>query len=63
MISKRTQELLQADKELVIHPYCIVGQNRGVVYEKAHGIYVVDTEGKEYIDFSSQLVCCSLGHR
>jgi len=63
MISKRTQELLQADKELVIHPYCIVGQNRGVVYEKAHGIYLVDTEGKEYIDFCSQLVCCNLGHR
>lgn len=63
MIGKRTQELLQADKEHVIHPYCIVGQNRGVVYEKAHGIYVVDTEGKEYIDFCSQLVCCNLGHR
>jgi len=63
MISKRTQELLQADKEHVIHPYCIVGQNKGVVFEKAHGIYLVDTEGKEYVDFCSQLVCCNLGHR
>lgn len=62
MVSKRTQELLQADKEHVIHPFCVMGQNMGIVIEKAHGIYLIDTEGKEYIDFSSQLVCCNLGH-
>jgi len=63
MISQRTQELLQADIDHVLHPFYTVGQNMGMVIEKAHGIYVVDTEGKEYIDFSSQLVCCNLGHR
>jgi len=63
MISKRTQELLQADKEHIIHPFGVVGQNKGLVIEKTHGIYLVDTEGKEYIDLSSQLVCCNLGHR
>jgi len=63
MVSKRTQELLQADIDHVMHPFNVMGQNKGMVIEKAHGIYLVDTEGKEYIDFSSQLVCCNLGHR
>lgn len=63
MISERTQDLLQADIDHVIHPFEVVGQNRGIVMEEARGVYLVDTEGKEYIDFSSQLVCCNLGHR
>ena len=63
MVSKRTQELLQADAEKVVHPMHTVGKNRGMVMEKAHGIYMVDTEGKEYIDLTSQLICVNLGHR
>ena len=62
MTSERTKELLQADLEHVVHPFCVVGENLGIVFEKSHGIYLVDTEGKEYIDLSSQLVCCNLGH-
>ena len=63
MVSKRTQELLQTDREQIIPNMGIVGENIGFVIEEAHGIYLVDTEGKEYIDFSSQVVCCNLGHR
>ena len=62
MLSKRTQDLIQADKEHHVHPWWIVGQEVDAVFEEAHGIYLVDTEGKEYIDFSSQLVCSNLGH-
>jgi adenosylmethionine-8-amino-7-oxononanoate aminotransferase len=39
------------------------GQLPGIVFEKADGIMLVDTEGKEYIDIASQLTCCNLGHR
>ena len=63
MVSKRTQELLQTDAEKVVHGMYVVGRNMGIVMEKAHGIYLVDTEGKEYIDLSSQLICVNLGHR
>lgn len=63
MVTKRTQELLEADAEHVVHAMYTVGQNKGIVIEKAHGIYLVDTEGKEYIDLSSQLICVNLGHR
>ncbi len=62
MVSKRTQELIQADKEHQVHPWWMVGQEVNLVLEKAHGIYLTDTEGKEYIDLSSQLVCTNLGH-
>ena len=63
MVTKRTQELLKADAEKVVHGMYTVGRNMGIVMEKAHGIYLVDTEGKEYIDLSSQLICVNLGHR
>ena len=63
MTSQRTEELLKTDLEYVIHPVGTVGKpDLNMVLEKAHGIYVVDTEGKEYIDLSSQLMCCNLGH-
>ena len=63
MVSKRTQELLKADAEHVVHGMFTVGKNIGIVMEKAHGIYLEDSEGKEYIDLSSQLICVNLGHR
>ena len=63
MVSKRTQELLKADAEHVVHGMYTVGRNIGIVMEKAHGIYLEDSEGKEYIDLSSQLICVNLGHR
>ncbi len=63
MSSKRTQELIQSDKDHLIHPFNVIGQTTGIVIEKAHGIYLVDTEGKKYMDMSGQLVCSNLGHR
>jgi len=63
MVSKRTEELLQADAEQVVHAMYTIGKNRGIVMEKAHGIYLIDTDGKEYIDLTSQLMCVNLGHR
>jgi adenosylmethionine-8-amino-7-oxononanoate aminotransferase len=63
MVSKRTQKLLKSDAEKIVHGMYTVGQNMGIVIDKAKGIYIYDTEGKEYIDLSSQLICVNLGHR
>ncbi len=63
MASERTQQLIQADLKYHVHPFCVVGETPEIVLEKSHGIYLVDTEGKEYIDLSSQLVCSNLGHK
>lgn len=35
---------------------------RPVVIEKAEGVYIYDTNGKKYIDFSSQLIAVNIGH-
>jgi len=61
-VSKRTEEFIQADREHIIHPWVAVGQNSGIIFEKAHGIYLVDTEGKEYVDLASGNCCSNLGH-
>jgi adenosylmethionine-8-amino-7-oxononanoate aminotransferase len=46
-----------------MHPTWKVGQElQGVVFEKGHGIYIQDIDGKEYIDAGSQLVSNNLGH-
>ena len=62
MTSQRTEELIKLDLDHIVHPYVAVGQHMGIIFEKAHGVYLVDTEGKEYFDVSSQLMCSNLGH-
>lgn len=61
-VSRRTEQLVKADREHIIHPWTAVGHNSGIVFEKAHGIYLVDTEGREYADLASGNCCCNLGH-
>ncbi|MEW6187700.1 MAG: aspartate aminotransferase family protein [Thermodesulfobacteriota bacterium] len=62
MTNQRTQEFIGLDREHQVHPWWVVGREISRVFEKGHGIYLVDTEGKEYMDFASQLVCSNLGH-
>jgi adenosylmethionine-8-amino-7-oxononanoate aminotransferase len=62
MVSKKTEELIKWDAEHIIHPYTPVGHNAGLVIEKGHGIWLVDTEGKEYIDMGAQLGYALLGY-
>ena len=62
MTSRRTEELLQWDREHIVHSKWAMGGNCGVVFVKGHGIYLQDTEGKEYIDGCSQLLCVNLGY-
>jgi len=59
----RTEQLLKIDLAHIIHPYAVVGQNTGIIFESTHDrIYLVDTNGKEYIDLNAGLMCCNLGH-
>ena len=61
-MSKRTEELLKWDQEHVVHSRCPIGENNGIILDRGKGIYLYDTEGKEYIDGFSQLVCINLGY-
>jgi putrescine aminotransferase len=62
MTSKRTEELLKWDREHIVHSRWAIGGNNGIVMEKSYGIYFQDTDGKEYIDSGSQLICVNLGY-
>lgn len=62
MVSKRTEELIKLDKAHVVHPVFVAGDHTGIIFERAQGVYLWDTEGKQYIDGSAQLMCVNLGH-
>jgi len=62
MASKRTEELVAYDREHILHAQIPLGENLGIIYDRAEGVRLWDTEGKMYIDASSQMVSCNLGH-
>lgn len=63
MTSKLTEEFLNWDREHLMHTaWPIRGKSPGLVFDEAQGIMLKDTEGREYIDGSSQLVNVNLGH-
>jgi len=45
-----------------MHPIHAVGRRPRVVLEKGHGIWLQDTEGKDYINLLSSIECTNLGH-
>lgn len=51
--------LIQKDKELILQIY---GADENIVMDRAAGMYLFDTTGKGYLDFSGQFSACSLGH-
>ena len=62
MTSARTEELVKYDREHILHAQIPLGETLGVIYDSADGIVLRDTEGKEYLDASSQMVSANLGH-
>ncbi len=62
MNSRKTEELLRWDREHIAHGRWPIGENRDILIDKSHGIYLQDTKGKEYIDGASQLLCVNLGY-
>jgi len=63
MLDKATEDLLETDQEHILHTaWPLKEKPRDVVFDEGHGIMLRDTEGREYIDGSSQLVNVNLGH-
>jgi 4-aminobutyrate---pyruvate transaminase len=57
--------LAARDVETLVHPYINLASFREtgpLIIERAHGIYVYDTEGKSYIEGMSGLWCTALGY-
>ncbi|MFC1863989.1 aspartate aminotransferase family protein [Thermodesulfobacteriota bacterium] len=62
-MSNNDKELLKWDADHLMHWVAPIGQNAGIIMDRAEGISFFDTQGKEYIDGASQLVCVSLGYK
>jgi taurine--2-oxoglutarate transaminase len=49
--------------ELVFHPWVAQGPRKVPTFVGGSGSYVIDADGRRYLDFSSQLVFTNLGHQ
>ena len=49
--------------ELVFHPWTVQGPRDVLTFVRGSGSYVIDADGRRYLDFSSQLVFTNLGHQ
>lgn len=62
MARKSTEELRKADLAHVIHDITPFGVSSGVIFERSAGQILIDTNGKEYIDFIAGLENVNIGH-
>jgi len=49
--------------ELVFHPWVLQGPRNVSTFVAGSGSYLIDAEGRRYLDFSSQLMFTNLGHQ
>src|SRR4029450_1587389 len=49
--------------ELVFHPWMLQGPRNVPTFVAGSGSYLIDADGRRYLDFSSQLVFTNLGHQ
>src|SRR4030043_1945368 len=63
MTKLTSQEIIDLSKEYTFFSWSVQGQVNPIPVGKAEGIYFWDTDGKRYIDFSSQLMNTNIGHQ
>lgn len=57
------QDVRQLDREYVFHSWSVQGSLNPLVIAGGEGCTLFDYDGKEYLDFSSQLVNTNIGHQ
>lgn len=66
MTAPNRDQLEQWDRDHVWHPFTPMQEyaaNRPLIVERAHGCFLVDLDGREYLDGVSSLWCNVHGHR
>jgi taurine--2-oxoglutarate transaminase len=58
-----TQEIVKLNKEYTLFSWSIQSAINPIPISRAEGVYFWDTDGKRYIDFSSQLMNMNIGHQ
>ena len=57
-----TQELKKLDRRHLIYSWKAQGAVDPIIMDRADGIYMWDTDGKQYIDGCAGLLCVNIGH-
>ena len=57
------QSIAQADLDYVFHSWSVQNQLKPLSFKTGKGCTLWDFEGKEYLDFSSQLINTNVGHQ
>jgi len=63
MTKLTTKEIVDLSREYTFFSWSVQGQVNPIPVERAEGVYFWDTDGKRYIDFSSQLMNTNIGHQ
>ncbi|OGO11922.1 MAG: hypothetical protein A2Y53_01670 [Chloroflexi bacterium RBG_16_47_49] len=58
-----TQEIVNLNKEYTLFSWSVQSATNPIPISRAEGVYFWDTDGKQYIDFSSQLMNMNIGHQ
>lgn len=62
-MSDTNLSVIQDDTRHVLHSWSVQNQLKPLAFKTGKGCVLVDFEGKEYLDFSSQLVNTNIGHQ
>jgi taurine--2-oxoglutarate transaminase len=57
-----TQDVIADSKKYSYFSWSVQDDVQPIVYDKAMGSHIWDTEGKKYIDLTSQMICTNIGH-
>jgi taurine--2-oxoglutarate transaminase len=63
MTKLTTKQIVDLSKEYTFFSWSVQAQVNPIPVAKAEGVYFWDTDGKRYLDFSSQLMNTNIGHQ
>jgi taurine---2-oxoglutarate transaminase len=58
-----TEELRKLDRSHLVYSWKAQGSVNPIMIDRADGIYMWDTDGKQYIDGCAGLLCVNIGHK
>lgn len=58
-----TQEIVSLNKDYTLFSWSVQSATNPIPMARAEGVYFWDSDGKQYIDFSSQLMNMNIGHQ